>query len=222
VSNFPHRLKVVDPFWINLDATIDPETIRAWWTRWPSATVAIRTGAESGIVAIDADLHEAGAAEALAEMHLPPTRIHRTPRGGHHYLYQHPGGRVPCSVGKLGTGIDVRGDGGYILVPPSRFNGSVYSRVVEAGEDLQPLPEHLIPRLVEREQRPKPNGPGDGAKWPEGERNDRMFRLAASLRRKGLSEAAILAALRVENAEGCDPPLDDHELARIAGSACQV
>jgi hypothetical protein len=78
----------------------------------------------------------------------------------------------------------VRGDGGYVLVPPARVNGAVYAHVPESGEDIQPLPEHLIPRLVEKE-RPKPSRKADTAKWLEGERNDRMFRLASSLRRAG-------------------------------------
>jgi hypothetical protein len=201
------------------DASTEPMVIRAWWERWPSANPAIRTGAVSGVVAIDADLHKPGAAEALAALRLPPTRINRTPRGGHHYLYQHPGVRVPNSAGKLGTGIDVRGDGGYVLMPPGRVNGAAYARVVESGEEVQPLPEHLIAALVEHERPRKVSGGSDGAKWPEGERNDRMFRLASSLRAKGLGEVAILAALRAENAERCDPPLGDDELAHIAGSA---
>jgi putative DNA primase/helicase len=72
------------------DATTDPETIRAWWKRWPKANPAIRTGAESGLAVIDVDACKPGADEALPKLTLSPTRLNKTPRGGTHFFYRRP------------------------------------------------------------------------------------------------------------------------------------
>lgn len=106
-------------------ATTDEATIRAWWARWPNANVAIATGAGSGLVVLDVDGPKGEATLARLEAAngaLPPTREVKTPRGRHLY-FDHPGGYVPCSAGLVGPGLDVRGDGGYVVAPPSVERG---------------------------------------------------------------------------------------------------
>ena len=103
------------------NATRDVDVIRGWWTRTPDANIAIRTGAISGIVVLDID-GDSGA-DSLAELErqfgeLDLTVSVKTPDGVHYY-FAHPGGTIPCSAGKIAPGIDVRGDGGYVLAPPS-------------------------------------------------------------------------------------------------------
>jgi putative DNA primase/helicase len=101
------------------DASTDPDQIRRWWKRWPQANIGLPTGTRSGVIVIDEDPRNGGDARAL---NLPLTRICRTPHGGRHFYYRHPGAGilVPCdTTGKLGKGIDVRGDGGYVVLPPS-------------------------------------------------------------------------------------------------------
>jgi hypothetical protein len=205
------------------DATTDEEQIASWWRRWPDANTARPTGAVSGIVVIDADLYKPGVKEALARLRLPPTMMIKTPRGGIHLYFRHPGTgvRILNSAGKLGTGIDVRGDGGYVLIPPSSIGGVPYEHVPESGSDIEELPEHLAALIVEK-AKPRSNGNGashDSEKWSEGTRNDQMFRLAASLRSRGLPEEAILDSLRAVNESQCIPPLSEKELATIAHSA---
>lgn len=106
------------------DATTDPETVRRWWARWPTAGVGIATGRVSGLVVVDVDGDEGErSAEALE---LPPTRTVRTARGRHAY-YAHPGGRVPNRA-RVRPGVDVRGEGGYVVAPPSPHpDGDAYA-----------------------------------------------------------------------------------------------
>jgi len=107
------------------DATIDPQVIKAWWARWPDAGVGIRTGSASGLVVIDVDPAHGGQASfnALLQDHgglrQVPLRV-RTGGDGWHLYFAHPGGSLPNDAGRrLGPGLDVRGDGGYVVAPPS-------------------------------------------------------------------------------------------------------
>ncbi|MFC7245154.1 bifunctional DNA primase/polymerase [Catellatospora aurea] len=104
-------------------ATTDPHRIAAMLTAVPRGLLAIRTGAASGLVIIDVDPRHDGAASLRALMDrglTPPTRYVRTGSGGLHLYYRHPGHPVPCDEGRrLGSGIDVKADGGYVLAPPS-------------------------------------------------------------------------------------------------------
>ena len=115
------------------DATTELRTVKRWWRRWPDANVGLRTGAASGLVVLDVDPAHGGEA-SLAELvdayeALPATLEVRT-GGGRHLYFAHPGVRVANSAGGLGPGLDVRGDGGYILAPPSRHaSGATYRRL---------------------------------------------------------------------------------------------
>lgn len=123
------------------DATTDPDQITAWWTRTPDANIAIATGTRSGLYVIDIDGPDGEATlELLEEMHgaLPVTVMAITGGDGWHHLYAHPGGELRNTAGKLGPGIDTRGDGGYIIAPPSiHESGQPYEWA--AGPDDIPL-----------------------------------------------------------------------------------
>lgn len=113
------------------EATTDPETIEAWWRRWPHANLALRTGVVSDLVVLDIDVPDG--VDSLRKLTLghhplPETSMVRTGSGGLHLYFLHPGGQVPNRASSvLGPGIDVRGDGGYVIAPPSRHvNGSLY------------------------------------------------------------------------------------------------
>jgi hypothetical protein len=113
-----------------LDATTDPDRIIDWWERWPEANIGLATGAASGVLALDLDPPAGGETlEALAAIHgtLPRAVGVWTPRGGLHAFYRHPGGHVPCSAGKLGPNLDVRGDGGYLVAGWSVVAGRTYT-----------------------------------------------------------------------------------------------
>jgi Bifunctional DNA primase/polymerase, N-terminal len=134
------------------DATTDPHAIGRWWRGWPSANVGVPTGKKSGLVVLDVDVDDDGP-ESLARLEhagvpVPKTARARTGGGGIHLYFRYPRERdIRNSAGLLGPGLDVRGEGGYVVVPPSRTLGS-YEWV-----DRSPLAEAtwLIERLTEGE-----------------------------------------------------------------------
>lgn len=140
-------------------ATTDLTTARSWWQRWPDAGVAIVTGAVSGLVVVDVDGDEGVAAlKALEAEHgaLPRTRLAQTGGGGWHLLFAHPGVEVRNSAGRLGPGLDVRGDGGYVIAPPSPHpSGSTY-RWIRKREPL-PAPEWLLTSMRPPATAPRPH-----------------------------------------------------------------
>jgi hypothetical protein len=119
------------------DATRDEAQIRAWWTQWPNAMIGAPTGAASGMWVVDTDKDtsknidgEATLAQLVAQRGetMPETLMTTTPRGGKHRIFTWDNNvEIRNSTGKIGPGIDVRGEGGYVCLPPSRSaNGGEY------------------------------------------------------------------------------------------------
>jgi putative DNA primase/helicase len=112
------------------DASTDEAQIERWWTRWPDANIGICTGVGSGIVALDVDPRHGGA-ESLADLEqeygeLPATVESLTGGGGRHLGFKHPGGTVR-NRSNIRPGVDLRGDGGHLVAPPSvHANGRQY------------------------------------------------------------------------------------------------
>ena len=131
---------------------------RGWLRAWPEAGIGIVTGGISGLVVLDVDPRHGGEAslERLEREHgpLPVTLESRTGSGGRHLYFAHPGGLVRNKVA-LATGIDLRGDGGYVVAPPSvHASGRRYAWVEdhEAADQALHTPKPLlnISRLGER------------------------------------------------------------------------
>jgi hypothetical protein len=208
------------------EGSTDEATIRRWWTHQPGANVGVLTGAPSGLVVLDVDPRHGGD-ERLAELErqhgpLPRTIEAATGGGGRHLFFVHPGRRVPSRP--IAPGLDVKGDGGYVVAPPSETTGP-YSWTVPADEvEPTPAPEWLLNLICE----PLPvvpnavpaasDAPGV---LPEGRRNDALYRLARSMHAEGLSEAQILDGLLFENSMRCEPPLPLAELAVLAAKAAR-
>lgn len=97
--------------------------IRRWWRDWPNANIAIVTGIYSGLIVLDVDPKNGGL-DSLARLQaergsFPPTPTVRTPSGGLHFYFKHPGReQIKGTVGVL-PGIDWRADGNYVVAPPS-------------------------------------------------------------------------------------------------------
>jgi putative DNA primase/helicase len=118
------------------DAVTDANQIRTWWRLWPYAMIGIPAGPRSGLWVLDVDVdpskgihgHETIARLAAEVCHpLPSTLTSITPRGGRHHLFRWNGVSIRNSTAKIGPGIDVRGDGGYFIAPPSvRSDGAAY------------------------------------------------------------------------------------------------
>jgi hypothetical protein len=110
-------------------ATCDPALVDSYWERCPNTNIGIRTGKAAGVVVLDID-GEAGEAtlKTLIERYgpLPETLIAITGRGRHLY-FKVPAEPIRNGVACLGPGVDIRGDGGYVVAPPSRHaNGRIY------------------------------------------------------------------------------------------------
>ena len=153
-------------------ATRDPEAIRAMFDKPGAAMIGVPTGAVSGIIVVDIDNKEnrQGGQWLQANSHrMPQTRTIRTKSGGLHIYLKHPGFQVRNSNDRIAPGIDVRGDGGYVIAPPSPG----YREADNAP--IANVPEWLIPILI-----PPPDKPYEAPRYT------------------GLNSPYGLAALRAE------------------------
>jgi hypothetical protein len=213
------------------DATTDAAQIEAWWTQHPSANIAIPT---SGLVVIDVDGPEnAWLADRGDRLHdLMLGAVASTPGGGRHFIFRAPDGvHIRCRAGQIAPRVDVRAEGGYILLPPSRVGGKPYQFALglELDRPRDQLPEPptwLLTQLVE-DAPSSPTSPrvATGAvesnQIPSGQRNATLARLGGSMRRMGMSRDEILAALQQANRDRCVPPLGPAEVERIAASVAR-
>jgi hypothetical protein len=147
------------------DGSLDPVRVLNWWIRWPNANIGIVTGEASGIVALDVDLDKGGYQaflRLLDELGRPTllSLVQGTGGGGFHVIYRHPGHRVGNSAKALrdrfGPGLDVRGDGGYIVAAPSLHrSGRRYAWQTDLDAPLTRWPadlNQLLVATVEREE----------------------------------------------------------------------
>jgi hypothetical protein len=191
-------------------ASRNPETIRRHW-RQRDRNVAVRTGEGFGVWILDVDGEDGEASLRKLEAEhgpLPSTIEVTTPRPGRHLWFRDTG-PVPNTTGKIGAGIDSRGNGGYALCPPSFFRGDSYAGQyhwsVDSGAAAAVAPQWLIdllrrkPTISERAMgacalSPRPNGPAgaygqaalayeaaDLGRAPKGERNHALNRIAFKL-----------------------------------------
>lgn len=220
-QTFPLRAKDKIPFvkWADV-ATCDETMLTGWFDNYPDANIGIACGQRSGIVVLDVDAGHGGyeSLTKLIEKHgaLPETPVSKTGSGGEHIIFKYPSGfDIRNSAGKLGPGLDIRANGGYIVAPPSIHpNGNAYEWAVDT--DLAEMPDWMIEALKEA---PKPEAkPAQVGEVIEGGRNDYLTKMAGAMRRKNFSEDAIFAALQIDNREKCRPPLSDGEVYQISKS----
>ena len=136
------------------NATTDENQIRDWWQRWPNAMIAVPTGLASNMWVVDVDrdpVRNIDGTAALAKLisqhgELPPTLMTITPRGGRHLVFAWDNGvEIRNSTGKVGQGIDVRGEGGYVCLPPSRrADGALYQWDPAGASQAVAAPSWLI------------------------------------------------------------------------------
>ncbi len=228
------------------NATTNPQQITAWWNANPEANIGIPTGERSGLLVLDVDQPAGLDALEASQGKLPATRTHATGNGGLHYLYRYPDGEhFGNSSGDLPDGLDIRGEGGYVIAPPSATTRQyeVLDRLALAAP-----PEWLLEALrrpqsaagvpvsagigtengtkrPNKHSRPSTEATGshlsvsaDG-KIPDGRRNETLFKYGCALRARGFDQAAILEELENTNERLCSPPLDAGEVERIAASA---
>lgn len=208
-----------------LDATTDEAQIRRWWEATPRANIGVATGL-SGLVVVDVDTKNQGDAtydglRAECGALIFDTVTALTPSGGSHLVYAIDGTVVKSGAHVLGPGIDIRADGGYVVVAPSVVNGKPYHwEVGYSPRDRQPAiwPDALDSKIMRKAFA----APLDESRSiPDGERNAVMTSLAGSMRRRGFDFDEIVGALQVTNHKRCVPALPSADVDRIAQSVCR-
>ncbi len=203
--------------------------LMAWFGNGTPRNIGIVLGKISGVVVVESDSPEA---EAQCEKHLPrPRMMTRTARGLHRY-FRRPGKfPLPASISLKGVTVEIKRDGQYVVAPPSVHpSGHVYTEVEPWPGSLDALPEispeslssELIAQLLDggavassAPAEPLPEAVGDGG------RNKTLFREGCRLRRLGLEQPEILAALSAINQHRCRPPLPLREVESIAKGAAK-
>jgi putative DNA primase/helicase len=213
-------------------ASCDPSIIKEWWIRWPLANIAIASGSISGLVVLDVDKKSGGLESFnLLEQRFGPLpdgpRV-KTGGGGRHLYFLHPGTHVPSRSNALNgsPGIDCKADGGYVVAPPSlHTSGKRYLWLNGKTPSALPLP--MMPKwLLEQLQKKSAtqgalNTPKVSQLIPAGKRNSELTSLAGTMRKRGMTQDAIEAALIKENQMRCRPPLDVSEVLAIAKSVAR-
>lgn len=209
------------------------DEIAGWFRRWPHANVAIVAGALSRLVVLDIDPRHGGT-ESLARIeaihgHLPRTLEALTGGGGRHLYFAHPGSLTRNRAG-LAPGIDLRGDGGCVIAPPSVHpSGNRYAWVPSRGFD-QAVPAPM-PVWLRAWLRDEPGRAGHPAThWRElvqrgvhqGQRNDTIASFAGHLLWRGVDPVVVRELLLAWNRSRCAPPLADDEVERTVESIVRL
>jgi hypothetical protein len=210
-------------------ATTEPGTIERWWREEPNYNIALATGAASGVFVVDLDGADAeNELKNLEAQHsaLPASVEAITPRPGRHIFFLYPAGGVQVrnSTKKIAPDIDVRGDGGYVVAPPSIHpSGRAYCWSVDSARTFAAAPDWLLTLIAE------PTNNGAAAMTPpsewrelakgvaEGARNCSAAKLAGHLLRRRVDPFVVLELLQGWNAR-CTPPLPERDIERIVDS----
>jgi hypothetical protein len=149
---------------------------------------------------------------------LPETLTVITGKGRHLYFQWPQGAVIKNSAGQLAAGLDIRVDGGCAVIPPSVHSSGKQYAFANPDAVIAKAPAWLLALLTEAAQGPRLVSPQPEGAIAEGQRNDALASLAGTMRRRGMSQAAIEAGLLEENQQHCQPPLPDAEVRQIAVS----
>jgi Bifunctional DNA primase/polymerase, N-terminal/Primase C terminal 1 (PriCT-1) len=224
----PGRKEPILDAWQKL-ASLDPSIITSWWSSRSNANIGIACGGPARLLVVDIDPDKNGEASfaQLEAEHgaLPETVESITPSGGRHLYFLVPAGRpVPGnSGGKLGPGIDTRGQGGHVVAPPSFVGGRHYTWSVDCADTFAEAPAWLLDVLGAASG---PQAATPPEEWlalvtegvTEGARNTAVAKLAGLLFRY-LPDPLLAAELvACWNTTRCRPRLPAAELKRTLDS----
>lgn len=201
----------------HLDATTDLDLITEWWTATPNANIGIST---TGLLVVDID-GEDNPWPGYGCDDLGVGAAARSPNNGRHFWFRQPAGAAwRSTASQLANRVDTRANGGYVVVAPSRLPNGIYSWVDDASlfdfDGLPLPPQWLITALSPANRQVVPSTP-DGNVIIQGSRNTALARMAGVMRRAGMTQGGIEAALMAEN-QRCSPPLPRDEVVRICTS----
>lgn len=202
-----------------------PEEVEGWFQKWPDANLALICGSISGVWALDAD---GPLGMAYITEHCPHTSVYQlTPGGGVHAIYRLPRGKTVQTGARVQPELDIRGEGGYIVIAPSNINGKPY-RFRFLLDGWQDLTEWAYEPARAGKKRPgarlgldlsrvKPLVDTE-RKVPQGQRNNELARVAGLYYAKGLGQEEVLALCEAWNRRCCQPPLGASELRMTVAS----
>ena len=201
-----------------------PEEAYKYFEDNPDANMGMVRGEISGITVIDIDGEEGVKALKEANIILPPTSVVKTPRGWHYYYKYNP--ELKQGANRLEK-VDIRNDGGYVVIPPSIVGGVQYSTIKKSGNKISEfnidVPEYfrgsVHEPLTSKKEISKPQWVADALAngVDSGRRNDVATRLAGYFHSKGITEDIIFSTLK-EFALKCTPPITEVELKGIIAS----
>ena len=211
----------------NQTARASEEEIREWWKRFPRANVGIITGEVSGIVAVDVE--NGGKTDDL-----PPTVISKTGNGGFHFIYKYPNKLIQNAT-RIRELTDIRGDGGFIVAPPSITNyvdersgkkrGGSYEWLVDPEDaDFVELPPWVFEKCADGRKSKIGWNDFPKSQVKEGMRNNTATKYIGKLLHDlspELWESAGWTALKEWNNTHAIPPLPENELRTVFGSIAQ-
>lgn len=194
-------------------ATTDKAKIGEWWSAAPKDNIAIAAGHESNLVVLDVDVRSGTDGRStlleLLKGKNPETFAVRTGSGGIHFYFAHPGFRISNSAGSIGPGLDIRGDRGCVIAPPSLHATGRRYEVIQNLPKIADLPDVILEVLRSRK---------DASRIAIGQRNSRLTSEAGRLRNTGMGSAAMLENLSRMNSEQLQEPLSTGEVRSIAES----
>lgn len=199
------------------DATSSSDIVHDWWQRTPRANIGLPTGARTGVVVVDVDLHPGGNGfaafeRARSEGHAARWGlVVRTPSGGIHAYYPSTPGREQRSWQVPSAHVDFRGDGGYVIAAPScaEVNGAStsYEVIATATRLAEPVDAHRLRKFLEPPRRTPPMP--SSALMAGGCRPEALARVVALTPEGGRNRALFWASCRmVEAGQSRDNALD--------------
>jgi hypothetical protein len=209
------------------DATTDPAIIERWWRQQPDFNVGVVTGAASRILVVDVDDIDAEAElkKLEAQYSALPATVESVTTRGRHLFFRWPEREVRNSASKIAPGVDIRGEGGYIVAPPSVHpSGKRYAWSVDSASEFADVPDWLLDRIT------APAGGADATMaataWRdmvrdgigEGCRNDGIARLAGHLLQRRVDPEVALELVLAFNDARCRPPLRRAEAVAVVDS----
>lgn len=200
--------------WKEYQNRVPTETeIETWFNKWPDAQLALITGQISGVSVIDLDNQEA---VKWARNNLPRTGGVQKTKKGWHLFYSMNGDPIPNGV-RIVEGVDIRGDGGYVLIDPSQHpdGDSKYELKFKPNFDWDNLP--LFPKDIIPEQESNNKEPVTLDPAEPGERNDTLARIAGRYFAKSMEYDEVLTFCKGWNTTLKDP-IDEKELERTVHS----
>ena len=191
------------------------EEIIRWWTKYPDSMIGIVTGKLSNLAVIDIDVKDSKLTEILPNVQAP---LVDTPRGYHWYFRYENG--ITNTVNVLGEKIDIRGEGGYVVAPPSI--NEERKRYIWATPltkiDRPKFPIEIMSQPETRFEKPKTTIGGIDETFIEGRRDEDLFHTAHTLVKGGMDEESIRKIVGTM-AMACEPPFNEREAQTKVDSA---